>query len=135
MIPRRGAKHDQGRRTCHAAREVKQWLHFALCTLLEVVMMPGKIVTALVPKGSHAGRFRQSRGLRRLVFAALVALLAQANVFGQFNVAASYPLSETFDLHSLPGATKTIYLDFDGHNGFFLRWRDRLTPRRTRLRT
>ena len=25
------------------------------------------------------------------------------------------PLSDTFFLHSLPGATKVIYLDFDGH--------------------
>jgi hypothetical protein len=29
--------------------------------------------------------------------------------------AAPFPLEETFLLHSLPGATKTIYLDFDGH--------------------
>ncbi|MBI1309979.1 hypothetical protein GC176_01630 [bacterium] len=28
---------------------------------------------------------------------------------------APYPLNETFTLHSRPGATKTIYLDFDGH--------------------
>jgi hypothetical protein len=28
------------------------------------------------------------------------------------------PLSETFKLHSQPGATKVIYLDFDGHDGF-----------------
>jgi hypothetical protein len=27
---------------------------------------------------------------------------------------ASYPLSDTFALHSLPGSTKTIFLDFDG---------------------
>lgn len=26
-----------------------------------------------------------------------------------------FPLNQTFLLHSLPGATKTIYLDFDGH--------------------
>jgi hypothetical protein len=28
------------------------------------------------------------------------------------------PLDETFKLHSRPGATKVIYLDFDGHEGF-----------------
>ena len=28
------------------------------------------------------------------------------------------PLAETFDLHSCPGATKVIYLDFNGHSGF-----------------
>jgi hypothetical protein len=28
---------------------------------------------------------------------------------------AQFPLSETFKLHSLPNATKRIYLDFDGH--------------------
>lgn len=28
---------------------------------------------------------------------------------------AAYPLSETFRLHSRPGASRTIYLDFDGH--------------------
>lgn len=28
---------------------------------------------------------------------------------------APFPLSETFQLHSLPGADHTIYLDFDGH--------------------
>ncbi|NQY37865.1 MAG: DNRLRE domain-containing protein [Alteromonadaceae bacterium] len=27
------------------------------------------------------------------------------------------PLNETFTLHSRPNATKTIYIDFDGHNG------------------
>lgn len=30
------------------------------------------------------------------------------------------PLEETFRLHSLPGATKTIYLDFDGHTATWM---------------
>ncbi len=29
-------------------------------------------------------------------------------------LAALYPLENTFNLHSLPGATKSIYLDFNG---------------------
>ncbi len=30
---------------------------------------------------------------------------------------APFPLDQTFSLHSNPGATKTIYIDFDGHDG------------------
>ena len=30
--------------------------------------------------------------------------------------AASYPADQTFSLHSKPGSSRTIYLDFDGHN-------------------
>lgn len=33
-----------------------------------------------------------------------------------------YPLSETFFLHSRPGATKTIYLDFNGHTTTGTAW-------------
>ena len=29
--------------------------------------------------------------------------------------AAPYPYDQTFLLHSLPGANRTIFLDFDGH--------------------
>jgi hypothetical protein len=32
-----------------------------------------------------------------------------------FAAASSFPLAETFQLHSNPGASKVIYLDFDGH--------------------
>jgi hypothetical protein len=35
---------------------------------------------------------------------------------------ASFPLSETFNLSSRPGATKTIYLDFDGHTTAGTAW-------------
>lgn len=38
------------------------------------------------------------------------------------NAAAPFSLEETFDLHSLPGATRVIYLDFDGYVGFDSRW-------------
>ncbi|MDP6529784.1 MAG: FlgD immunoglobulin-like domain containing protein [Gemmatimonadota bacterium] len=31
---------------------------------------------------------------------------------------ALFPLSETFLLHSRPGASKVVYIDFDGHGGF-----------------
>ena len=61
---------------------------------------------------------RQSIGLGTLVLVVLLTQFPRTEVLGQFNVAAPYPLSETFNLHSHPGATKTIYMDFDGHNGF-----------------
>ena len=38
----------------------------------------------------------------------------QASNFSQV-ASAEFPLADTFKLHSLPGATKRIYLDFDGH--------------------
>ena len=37
---------------------------------------------------------------------------------------APFPLEDTFFLHSLPGATKTIYLDFDGHLTRDTQWND-----------
>ena len=64
-----------------------------------------------------SGRFQQAIDLGALALVVLLALLPQATVFGQFNVAAPYPLSDTFLLESVPGATKTIYMDFDGHVG------------------
>src|SRR5690606_12150521 len=36
--------------------------------------------------------------------------------------AAPFALGDTFKLHSLPGATKTIYLDFDGHTTSGTSW-------------
>ena len=36
--------------------------------------------------------------------------------------AAPYPLADTFKLHSNPGASKTIYLDFDGHTTSGTSW-------------
>jgi len=84
----------------------------------ETLMPPHETIMALISRGRHSGRFQQTIGLGTLVLVVLVALLPQANVFGQFNVAAPYPLSETFLLESVPGATKTIYMDFDGHDGF-----------------
>ncbi len=38
----------------------------------------------------------------------------QASSFFQM-ASTEFPLADTFKLHSLPGATKRIYLDFDGH--------------------
>jgi hypothetical protein len=38
--------------------------------------------------------------------------------------AASFPLDQTFLLHSVPGASKVIYLDFDGHTTSDTEWND-----------
>jgi len=40
---------------------------------------------------------------------------------------APYPLEDTFFLHSSPGATKTIHLDFDGHTTSGTVWNTRYT--------
>lgn len=39
--------------------------------------------------------------------------------------AATYPLPQTFLLHSKPGASKVIYLDFDGHTVSGTSWNDK----------
>jgi len=44
------------------------------------------------------------------------------NASGSSNALARYPLSETFRLHSNPGASKVIYLDFDGHTTTGTNW-------------
>lgn len=41
--------------------------------------------------------------------------------------AADVPLSEAFELHSLPGANRTIYLDFTGHSLAGTIWQDQNT--------
>jgi hypothetical protein len=41
--------------------------------------------------------------------------------------AAEIPLSEAFELHSLPGANRTIYLDFTGHSLAGTIWQDQNT--------
>ncbi len=41
---------------------------------------------------------------------------------------ADIPLSEAFELHSLPGANRTIYLDFTGHSLVDTIWQDQNTP-------
>lgn len=46
-------------------------------------------------------------------------LPAQAGV-----VSYAFPLEDTFKLNSLPGASKTIYLDFDGHTTTNTAWND-----------
>jgi hypothetical protein len=38
--------------------------------------------------------------------------------------AAEFPLDQTFALHSVPGASKVIYLDFDGHTTSGTEWND-----------
>ncbi len=40
---------------------------------------------------------------------------------------ANIPLSEAFELHSLPGASRTIYLDFTGHSLVGTIWQDKNT--------
>ena len=39
-------------------------------------------------------------------------------------LAAPFPLIETFQLHSAPSASKTIFLDFDGHVTSGTLWND-----------
>jgi PKD repeat protein len=46
---------------------------------------------------------------------------------GTGTAAASFPASETFFLHSKPGATKVIYLDFDGHTTSGTYWNSEFT--------
>ena len=41
---------------------------------------------------------------------------------GNPNLTAPYGLENTFELSSNPNATKTIYLDFDGHHSVNNRW-------------
>ncbi len=45
--------------------------------------------------------------------------------------AAQFPYSETFKLHSLPGANRVIYLDFNGHNVSGTSWNDEGLPAKT----
>ena len=68
-------------------------------------------VMALIPRECHPGRFQRAVALGTLVLGMLLTpqvLLAQA----------PFPLNQTFLLESVPGASKTIYMDFNGHNGF-----------------
>lgn len=68
-------------------------------------------------------RFHLRNCLRTLVTGVLAALLLQSNAIGQlgFNLPyGEHDLSDpatidTFKLHSNPGASKVIYMDFDGH--------------------
>jgi subtilisin-like proprotein convertase family protein len=50
-----------------------------------------------------------------------VELLEVRNLLAALEVS-PFPLDETFLLNSLPGATKTIYLDFDGHEAENTQW-------------
>jgi len=43
---------------------------------------------------------------------------------GAPEAAAVFPLDQTFLLHSVPGASKVIYLDFDGHTTSGAAWND-----------
>jgi hypothetical protein len=78
-----------------------------------IFMLSHRSLATPLTKARRAGHFQIAIGL-------VVTLLAapQANVFGQFNVAAPYDLSQTFLLESVPTAKHTIYMDFNGHNGF-----------------
>lgn len=61
-------------------------------------------------------------GLSRGFLLTCVLSMFLSCVVSLVNAAAPFPLEETFDLHSLPGATKVIYLDFDGYVGNDPRW-------------
>jgi hypothetical protein len=86
-------------------------------------MLLGRIISLLVPTGCSADRLRSVSGLGVIIFGMLAALLPQANVMGQFGFNVPYSdhdLSDpntidTFKLHSNPGASKVIYMDFDGY--------------------
>lgn len=41
-----------------------------------------------------------------------------------FSLLAAFPYEDTFRLHSRPGATKVVYLDFDGHDASATSWPD-----------
>jgi len=86
-------------------------------------MIQATTTMALVPIQKCASRFLLAHSLRVFVFGLLAALLPQAHVMGQLNFHSPYgehDLSDpgtidTFELHSNPGATQVIYMDFDGH--------------------
>ncbi len=71
----------------------------------------------------NAGPHHMAVNLGTLLLFGLLALLPQASVMGQFGFNVPYSdhdLSDpgtidTFELHSNPGASKVIYMDFDGH--------------------
>ena len=76
-------------------------------------MPPHKPIVALLSRGRRSGRFQQAFGLGVLAFGMLLAPQAlQAQL--PPSMPAPFPLEDTFLLHSFPGGTKTIYLDFDG---------------------
>jgi serralysin len=72
-----------------------------------------KVVLAPISRGPFSGRFQQAIALGAL-FAGM--LLAPQALRAQLppSMPAPFPLEDTFKLHSFPGGTKTIYLDFNG---------------------
>ena len=73
------------------------------------------------PKSKRVARRRLISGMEQLESRQLLALMASTPMY-QGPVPAAAPvgaapfaLTDTFKLHSLPGAQKTIYLDFDGY--------------------
>ena len=59
---------------------------------------------------------------RHLLSAILPAYVNDEFTFGDATSLAPYGLEHTFSLQSRPGATKTIYLDFDGHHSVGNSW-------------
>ncbi|MEM7315770.1 MAG: zinc-dependent metalloprotease family protein, partial [Planctomycetota bacterium] len=59
---------------------------------------------------------------RLVLSATFPAYVDGAFTFGDASLDAPYGLENTFDLESLPGAEKTIYLDFDGHRSVNNEW-------------
>lgn len=73
-------------------------------------------------KMTRTARRHAMLGLERLESRQLLAGLATSPIYsgpiggyGNPTGAPPFPLGQTFQLHSLPGAAKTIYLDFNGH--------------------
>jgi hypothetical protein len=63
----------------------------------------------------------------RRMLAAYPAYVDEAFTFGDPTAAAPYGLENTFLLESVPGAEKTIYLDFDGHHSVSNSWGHNIT--------
>ncbi len=59
---------------------------------------------------------------RQLLAALIPTYINGVFTLGDPNAAAPYNLADTFFLESRPGATKTIYLDFDGHHSVNNAW-------------
>src|SRR5687767_2502590 len=73
------------------------------------------------PKAKRRARRSLLAGMERLESRQVMATMAFSPIYqgpvgaGTTAGAPIFALSETFKLHSLPGAQRTIFLDFDGH--------------------
>ena len=68
---------------------------------------------------------------RHLLSAILPAYVNDEFTFGDASSLAPYGLENTFSLQSRPDATKTIFLDFDGHHSVGNSWGHDIATKRT----